>query len=129
MVSGELHYPATLLLGNKPWYPLDGPLCKSRALRSKEHILPLSGIEPQPSSRVASRYTDWAIPACKLGLVHILKSQLWLDMRVALPTDRLVPITFYEATCTQNQKQKIQLKDPLFWNKIVGEPDFDMTFE
>jgi len=63
VVGGERHGPATLLPG-KTRYPLyrklDGPQGRSVRVR-KISLLP--GFDPRTVQPVASRYTDWAIPA------------------------------------------------------------------
>jgi hypothetical protein len=68
-MSGQLHAPAALPPGKSPRYPcyrrLGGP--QSRSGRYGEvKIFTLPGLElPSPLlvQPVASRYTDWAIPA------------------------------------------------------------------
>jgi hypothetical protein len=62
-VGGQRHGPAALLPGKKP-YPLyrrlGGP--KSRSGRVRK-ISPPPGFYPRTVQSVASRYTDYAIPA------------------------------------------------------------------
>ena len=62
-VGGHRHAPAALLPG-KTRYPLyrrlGGPQGRSGRVRK---ILPLAGFDPRTVQPVASRYTDWAIPA------------------------------------------------------------------
>jgi len=49
-VSGQLHAPAALLLGNSPWYPLDrrlgGPQSQSGHGVEEKNSQPPPGIEP-----------------------------------------------------------------------------------
>ena len=62
-VRGQRHAPAALPLG-KTRYPLysrpGGP--QSRSGRDRK-ISPPPGFDPRTVQPVASRYTDWAIPA------------------------------------------------------------------
>ena len=62
-VGGQRHPPAALSSG-KTQYPLyrrkDGPQGRSRRVRK---ISPQPGFDPRTVQPVASRYTDWAIPA------------------------------------------------------------------
>jgi hypothetical protein len=72
-VSGELHAHAALPPGKSPRYPfyrrLGGP--QSRSARYEEvKMFTLPGFElplPLVVQPVASRYTDWAIPAPYIG--------------------------------------------------------------
>jgi hypothetical protein len=61
-MSDQLHAPAAL-----PQGPLDrrlgGPQSGSGRFGEEKHLLPLTGIQPRPFQLVASRYTDWAMPA------------------------------------------------------------------
>ena len=62
-VGGQRHAPAALLPG-KTRYPLyrrlGGPQGRSGRVQK---ILPIPGFDPRTVQHVASRYTDWAIPA------------------------------------------------------------------
>jgi hypothetical protein len=62
-MRGQHHAPAGLLPGNT-WYPLyrrlGGPQGRSGRVQ-KSRALP--GFDPRTVQLVASRYTDWAIPA------------------------------------------------------------------
>ena len=62
-VGGQRHAPAALTSG-KTWYPLyrklGGPQGRSGRVRK---ISPPPGFDPRTVQPVASRYTDWAIPA------------------------------------------------------------------
>jgi hypothetical protein len=64
-LGGQRHAPAALLSG-KTRYPLyrmvGGPQGRSGRVRK---ILPPPGFDPRTVQPVASRYTDWAIPAHK----------------------------------------------------------------
>ena len=65
MVGGQRHAPAALPPG-KTRYPLyrrlGGPQGRSGQVRN---ISPQPGFDPLTVQLVASRYTDWAIPALK----------------------------------------------------------------
>jgi hypothetical protein len=67
-VSGQLHGPAALPPGKSHWYPLDrrwsGPQSRSRQCVEK-NSWPYRGLNLDPSvvQPVASRCTDYAIPA------------------------------------------------------------------
>ena len=62
-VDGQLHAPAALPPG-ETLYPLysrrGGPQGRSGRMQI---ISPLQGFDPRTVQPVASRYTDWAIPA------------------------------------------------------------------
>ena len=62
-VGGQRHAPAVLPPGNNR-YPLyrrmGGPQGRSGGLRK---ISPPPGFDPRTVQHIASRYTDWAIPA------------------------------------------------------------------
>jgi len=78
-VVGQLHAPATLPPG-KPRYPLYrsliGPQGRSGRVRK---VSPLPGFDPRTVQPVASRYTDWAIPAPRLhGLILIMSLASWV---------------------------------------------------
>ena len=66
MVEGQQHAMAALAPG-KTRYPLyrklGGPQGRSRPLRK---ISPTKGFDHRTVQSVASRYTDWAIPAVDL---------------------------------------------------------------
>ena len=65
-VGGKLHDQAALPPGNTRYAPytrLGGP--QGRSGRTRE-ISPPPRFDPQNVQPVASRYTDWAIPAHKL---------------------------------------------------------------
>jgi len=62
-VGGQRHAPATLLLG-KSRYPLYTRLGGPQGRSARVHkISPPPGFDPRTIQPVASRYTDWAIPA------------------------------------------------------------------
>jgi hypothetical protein len=67
-VSGQRHAPANLRPGKETRYPLyrrlGGPQGQSGRVRK---ILPPTGIDPRTVQIVASRYTDYAIPAHTVG--------------------------------------------------------------
>ena len=62
-VGGQRHVPAALTPG-KTRYPMYRRLCgpQGRFERMRK-ISPPPGFDPQTVQPVASRYTDWAIPA------------------------------------------------------------------
>jgi hypothetical protein len=75
-VSGQLHAPAALPPGKSPRYPfyrrLGGPQTRSGRY-GEVKIFTLPRLEfplPLIVQPVASRYTDWAIPAPELDLVQ-----------------------------------------------------------
>jgi hypothetical protein len=63
-VGGQFHAPAALPPGKETRYPLyrklGGPQGRSGRVRK---ISPLPGMDPRTVQPVASRYTDYAIPA------------------------------------------------------------------
>jgi hypothetical protein len=64
-ISIELHARAALPRDKSPLYYSEIKLSGSQNQRGRygeEKILSLPGIEPQLSSPIARRYTDWAIP-------------------------------------------------------------------
>jgi hypothetical protein len=66
-VGGQLHVPAALPPGKETRYPLYRRLLwpQDRSGRVRK-ISPLPGFDPQTVQPVASRYTDYAIPANKI---------------------------------------------------------------
>jgi hypothetical protein len=70
-VGGQLHAPATLPPG-MTWYPLYRRLGRpqGRSGRVRE-ISPSPGFDPRTLQPVASRYTEYAIPAHAKWFVHI----------------------------------------------------------
>jgi hypothetical protein len=60
-MSGQLHSPAALLLVKSRWARLGVLHNQCGHYGEEKNVLPLLGIELQPSS-LARRYTDWAIP-------------------------------------------------------------------
>jgi hypothetical protein len=77
--SGQLHTPAALSRGKEPRYPFDKRLVGPRAgLDYVEKILDPNRTRtptPRSSSPIASRYTDYAIPAL---VIHVRKSFTWI---------------------------------------------------
>jgi hypothetical protein len=76
-VSGQLHAPAALPPGKRPRYPfyrrLGGPQSRSGRYGEVKIFYP-TGLElplPLVVQPVASRYTDWAIPAHWTGRKYI----------------------------------------------------------
>jgi hypothetical protein len=62
-VGGQLHAPAAVPLG-MTWYPLYRRLGKPQGRSGRVlKISPPPGFDPRTVQLVASRYTDWAIPA------------------------------------------------------------------
>ena len=62
-VGGQCHTPASLRTG-KTRYPLNRRLGGAQGRSARVHkISPPSGFDPRTVQPVASRYTDWAIPA------------------------------------------------------------------
>jgi hypothetical protein len=63
-VGGQLHAPAALPPGKETRYPLYRRLCgpQGRSGRLRK-ISPPPGFDPRTVQPVASRYTDYAIPA------------------------------------------------------------------
>jgi hypothetical protein len=64
--------PGRFILGKKPWYPVDrrlGGLSTGLDDVEKREFLIITGLESCPSvvQPVASRYTDYAIPAPRRG--------------------------------------------------------------
>ena len=96
-MGGQRHAPAALPLG-KTQYPLywrlGGPPCGSGRVRK---ISPQPEFDPQAVQPVASRYTDYAIPALYLRIVHnnrlfhvievygLWVSWLWISEHVPFP--------------------------------------------
>jgi hypothetical protein len=76
---GQLHAPAALPPGKEPRYQLDrrlgGPQSWS-GRRGEEKILHPTGTRTPTPRPVASRYTDYAIPAPIRSWVHTLKRHM-----------------------------------------------------
>jgi hypothetical protein len=70
-VGGQYHAPAALPPGGTR-YPLkrrlDGPQGRSGRVRKTS---PVPGFDPRTVQPVASRYTDWAIPAHTMHVLYI----------------------------------------------------------
>jgi hypothetical protein len=79
-VGGQSHAPAALPPGKTRYLlyrRLGGPQSRSGRVR---RISPPTGFDPRTVQPVASRYTDWAIPAPTL-LQEMLKTiSLWIDI-------------------------------------------------
>jgi len=67
-VSGQLHAPAKLPLGKRPWYPLDRRLCKPQSQSGhsgkEKQSLTLPGIKPKSFSPQPSHYTKLYFVIC-----------------------------------------------------------------
>ena len=76
-VGGQRHAPAALTPG-KTRYPLYRRLggAQGRSGRERKISLTAPGFDPRTVQPVASRYTDWAIPAH----MYIIISQGWVLM-------------------------------------------------
>jgi hypothetical protein len=62
-VGGQRHAPAALL-PEKTWYPMNRKLGEPQSQSGRvRKTLPLPGFDPQTIQPIASRYTDYAIPA------------------------------------------------------------------
>ena len=73
-VGGQRHAPAALLLG-RTQYPLYRRLGGLQGRSGKvRKILPPPGFDPPNVHPVASRYTDWAIPAPSSQVQYIIKT-------------------------------------------------------
>jgi hypothetical protein len=73
-VVGQRHGSASLSPGRRPWYPLYRRLGGSQDLAGRvRKISPPPGFDPPTVQAVASRYTDWAIPAPPPHTVYIYK--------------------------------------------------------
>jgi hypothetical protein len=73
-VSGQVYAPAALPPSKSPRYPLDGRLGGPQSLsgrRRERKFFTLLGLELRPLSLLASRYTDYSIPA-SLSLLLLL---------------------------------------------------------
>ena len=69
-VGGQRHAPAALPPG-KTRYPLYRRLGGTKGRSGRLHkISPQPGFDPRNVQSLASRYTDWAIPALTEGRVH-----------------------------------------------------------
>ena len=69
-MGGQHHAPAALPLG-KTRYPLYRRLGETQGPSGRvRKISPLTGFDPRTAQPVASRYTDWAIPAANIGKVR-----------------------------------------------------------
>jgi len=62
-VKGQRHAPAALYPRERPGTHFTGGWVASRACLDERKISSPPGFDPGQSSPVASRYTDWAIPA------------------------------------------------------------------
>jgi hypothetical protein len=131
-VSGQHHASAALPPG-KTRYPLyrrlGGPQGRYGRVRK---ISPPPGLDPRTFQPVASRYTDWAIPApaCKYVLIKILKQSIHYK-EILLSTVRLPYTVRVKRVCGFSQRWSRHLR--LFegmtpHHLIVGYPHFKITY-
>jgi hypothetical protein len=115
-VGGQRHAPAALTPG-KTRYPLysrlGGPQVRSGRVRKNS---PLPGFDLRIVQPVASRYTDWAIPA-PINRYYWDKSPQWPFQDTNIAVNMLITWFFFG-----NPLLKSWIGDGLTWQEICGLP-------